>query len=358
MEWLTQRNGGVVETAVARIPRLTRILVALLLCCAAGCASVSNTTTARTTPALHSYACAHGSCSGLVDIGGKRKVYVECRGTGAPTVVLIAGRSDRAQTWQTQADPKKPGPTVFSGVARFARVCAYDRPGTFTVQRNHVEPTSSTPVSQPTTAAQGVNDLHALLAAAKVHGPYLMVAHSYGGLIARLYASSHPGDVSGLVLVDTLTELMFPELGSMANQLLWLRLNNNYSTELDSYHQERTDLLASFDQLENTPAAPSIPGLVLSADQPFDFKALIKQGILPSDTPSEFAGTVWRAVEIGQHKLAALLHAEQITDTNSGHYIHLTQPQLVINSIRHVDDQILHRPDPAGLTLTPAVGPA
>ncbi|HEX4220133.1 MAG TPA: alpha/beta hydrolase [Acidimicrobiales bacterium] len=242
-------------------------------------------------------------------------------------------------------------------MAQFTRVCAYDRPGTFTVVGDHVEPTSSTPVSQPTTAAEGVADLHALLAAAKVPGPYLLVAHSYGGLIARLYASGYPDDVSGLVLVDTLTELMYPALGSIANQLLWLRLNNNYSPELDRFHQERTDLLASFNELESAPAVRPIPALVLSADQPFDFKALVEQGVLPSGTPVEFGSTVWQAVEIGQQKLAALLDAEQITDTASGHYIHLTQPQLVINSIRHVYDQVHHEPDPPGLTLTPVVSP-
>lgn len=228
----------------------------------------------------------------------------------------------------------------------------YDRPGTVTIDGNHVEPTASTPVPQPTTAANGVADLHALLVSAKVPGPYLVVAHSYGGLIGRLFASTYPDDVSGLVLVDTLTEFMYPALGSAANQQLWLRLNNNYSADLDPYHQEKTDLLASFMQVDAAPSVRAMPAIVLSSDQPYDFAALIREGILPADTPLSFGDTVWEAILVGQEKLASLLDAQHITDTYSGHYIHLTQPQLVINSIHHLYDEVHQVPDPKGLMLT------
>src|SRR5690348_13329403 len=65
--------------------------------------------------------------AGLVDIGRGRKLYLQCRGTGSPTVVLVAGLRGSADDW-TVAD--KPGPTVFAEVARSTQVCAYDRPGT------------------------------------------------------------------------------------------------------------------------------------------------------------------------------------------------------------------------------------
>lgn len=299
------------------------------------------------------YSCRDRVCSGLVGIGQHRKLYLRCQGTGTPTVVFIAGRSDRGKVWDTKEHPG--APAVLPSVAKFTRACAYDRPGTFTIKGQRVQPTSSTPVSQPTTAAEGVADLHALLAAAKVPGPYLVVAHSYGGLLGRLYASTYPQEVRGLVMVDALTELMYPALGSQKNQLLWLRLNNNYSPQLDRYHQERTDLLASFLQVAMAPAVPPMPAMVLSADQPYDFKALKKEGILPKDTPEAFGETVWHAVVVGQDKLAGLLHAAHIKDTSSGHYVHLSQPQLVINAIRHVYDQVHHLPDPEGLTLAPAL---
>ena len=68
-----------------------------------------------------------GDFAGLVDIGGGRQMYLECRGEGSPAVVLVAGLRGSAMDWSI-AD--KAAPAVFSEVARFTRVCAYDRPGT------------------------------------------------------------------------------------------------------------------------------------------------------------------------------------------------------------------------------------
>ncbi len=108
----------------------------------------------------------------------------------SPTVVLASGRSDRAAIWQTHV---KPGPTVFSEVAKFTKVCSYDRPGAVTItEQNSVVPSRSTSVPQPTTLKNGVADLHALLTATKIPGPYVLVGHSYAGLIVRLYASTYP----------------------------------------------------------------------------------------------------------------------------------------------------------------------
>jgi pimeloyl-ACP methyl ester carboxylesterase len=124
------------------------------------------------------------ACAGLVDIGGGRKIYLECQGTGSPTVILVSGRSDRSDIWHTLADTAKPGLAVYPAVAKFTRVCAYDRPGTVTIAGNAIEPSRSTSVPQPITPKNAVADLHALLMAAKVPGPYVLVGHSYGGLIS------------------------------------------------------------------------------------------------------------------------------------------------------------------------------
>ena len=93
--------------------------------------------------------------AGLVDIGGGRKMYLECRGTGSPTVVLVSGLRGSAEDWNIA---EKPSPTVFAEVAKFTRVCAYDRPGTPVGEK----PSRSDPVRQPTTAGDAVADLHAL----------------------------------------------------------------------------------------------------------------------------------------------------------------------------------------------------
>jgi pimeloyl-ACP methyl ester carboxylesterase len=114
---------------------------------------------------------ASGDFAGLVDIGGGRKMYMECRGKGSPTVVLVAGLRASAEDWSI-AD--KSAPAVFPEVAKFTRVCAYDRPGTLVAEK----PSRNDPVPQPTTAADAVADLHALLSAAGAAEPYVLVGHS------------------------------------------------------------------------------------------------------------------------------------------------------------------------------------
>lgn len=282
-----------------------------------------------------SHHCEARQDSGLVDIGNDRKMFLECQGTGSPTVVFISGRSDRSDIWQTVA-PTASGPAVFPAVAKFTRVCAYDRPGTFKINDNTVEPSRSTTVPQPTTPKDAVSDLHALLTSAKVPGPYVLVAHSYGGLIARLYAATYPKEVVGLVLVDTLAEFLFDSL-TPTQQTLWIRLNSNYSPELDEYTiQERTDFLPSFEQLRSAPVLPPMPAIVLTSDQTYDFKSLMEKGILPSDTPLDFGPIVFQAHLNSQTQLTHLLNAKQITNTHATHYVHTEQPQLVIEAIKEV----------------------
>src|SRR5437867_5318605 len=140
-----------------------------------------------------------GDRAGPVDIGGSRKMYLKCSGTGSPIVMLVGGVRASAEDRST-AD--KSAPAVFPEVAKFARVCAYDRPGTPVREK----PSRSDPVPQPTTAKNVVADLHAVLSAAGEKRPYVLVGQSYGGLVVRLYASTYPKDVSGLVLVDALSE--------------------------------------------------------------------------------------------------------------------------------------------------------
>src|SRR6266478_3588399 len=140
---------------------------------------------------------ASGDFSGLVDIGAGRKMYLKCRGSGSPTIVLESGYRNDADIWSAQFEPGKS--TIFPEVAKFTRVCAYDRPGTF-LDADHLG--RSTPVSMPRTARDLVSDLHALLQAAHVPGPYVFAAHSFGGIFARLYASTYPSEVVGMVLVD------------------------------------------------------------------------------------------------------------------------------------------------------------
>ena len=125
----------------------------------------------------------------------------------SPTVILEAGFRTRADVWSDDlVQPEAPRTMVFPGVAAFTRVCAYDRPGTATVRDDGLHPSRSDPVTMPRTARASVGDLHALLIAAQIPAPYVLVGHSYGGMLLRLYASTYPDEVAGMVLVDAFSE--------------------------------------------------------------------------------------------------------------------------------------------------------
>jgi pimeloyl-ACP methyl ester carboxylesterase len=120
----------------------------------------------------------------LVDIGGWR-LHLNCSGeanTSHPTVILEAGIGDFSVEWSL----------VQPRVAAFARVCSYDRAGD---GWSDLGP-------HPRTMHQIVNELHLLLDKAGERPPYVLVGHSYGGWLVRLYASTYPSDVAGMLLVE------------------------------------------------------------------------------------------------------------------------------------------------------------
>ena len=283
------------------------------------------------------HATASADFAGLVDIGGGRKMYLECRGAGSPTVVLVAGLKASAEDWSIAG---KSATAVFPGVAKFTRVCAYDRPGTPVGEK----PSRSDPVEQPTTARDAVADLHALLSAAGEAGPYVLVGHSYGGLVVRLYASTYPDDVSGLVLVDALTEGLrdaeTPEQWAIQRKLMEGEIRESLVLypALERYDPDR-----SFDQMRAAPKLRPLPLVVLSADRPWgpQVPSMIASGALPADSPPDFGYITDAAQKQAQERLAQLVpNAKHITNTNSGHDIHKEQPQLAIESIRNVVDAV------------------
>ena len=266
------------------------------------------------------------SSGGLVDIGGGRKIYLECRGTGSPTVVLISGTRGAHDDWTDLIDPKnpnsapKPGdPAVFPQVSKFTLVCAYDRPGT---TLNDDTQTKSTPVQQPTTAQQGVGDLHAVLIASREPGPYVLVGHSWGGLIARLFASTYPDEVAGLVLVDSASEF----LKSSLTPAQWATYIEATKKLIESNGLEAPDHARTLGLLHSSPRVRPVPVVLLTSDKRFDFGA--------------GGAETWPAWLNAQDRLAKLLNAKHVSETNSGHAIQMEQPQLVINSIREVVDAV------------------
>ena len=271
----------------------------------------------------------NGDFAGLVDIGG-RSLYLECRGEGSPTVILVAGYRDRGDSWSTDLlQPDSDRTMVRPGVATFTRVCAYDRPGTVLDEGTG---SRSDPVPQPQTGADAVADLRALLGAAAIPGPYVLVGHSYGGLVVRLYTSTYPADVVGLVLVDALPAVetwLTPSQWAAYQQLLSQR-----PAEFADYQDlETVDFAATAAQMREAPPLPSLPLVILTRVRPFD---------LPPDLPPDFsADALERAWAAGQAELAQLVPgARHVLATESGHNIHLDQPELVIAAVQQVVEAV------------------
>jgi pimeloyl-ACP methyl ester carboxylesterase len=306
----------------------------------AGLLATAAVVAAQSTPPPASPA-AQRDFAGRFDIGG-RQLYLECRGTGSPTVVLEAGAGDRADIWSTDLhQPAGSRPMVLPAVAGFTRVCAYDRPGTTAEVVPDVSPSEagagflpsrSDPVPQPRTAEHAVADLHALLQAADIPGPYVLVGHSFGGLYVRLYAARDPDAVVGLVLVDATHEDVWVQFRARMTPAQWAAFETmqfNLEAPAEYPALERIDFNTSTAQMRqarlDSPLRP-LPLAVLAHGRPFEAP-------LP-DWPGEATEQIMLAV---QYDLAALVpNARLSIASDSGHYIHQDQPGLVSEAIRQV----------------------
>jgi pimeloyl-ACP methyl ester carboxylesterase len=237
-----------------------------------------------------------------VEVDG-RLIGLTCAGSGSPTVVLVGGLMLPAEVvW----------PPIVDALSPLTRVCAFDRAGQ--------GPSDPQPRS-PQTAADVVADLHAALGAAGEVGPFVPVGFSVGGLFVRLYASTHPDEVAGLVLVDGAPPGVYGPYDGMEPGLA-----------------APIDLSASEGQVVAAPPPPPVPAVVIVAE---------------TLEPTYIVGTVaeWHALQEVQ---ARELGARVVRAEGSGHYVPLDRPEVVIAAI---EDVVAAVRDPS-TWATPAATPA
>lgn len=173
----------------------------------------------------------------LVDVGG-RKLHINCTGKGSPTIVMEAGAGDFSFDWSL-VQPK---------IAKFTRVCTYDRAGY----------AWSEPGPTPRTMQQVVYELHSGLSMAGVKSPYVLVGHSLGGLMVRIYADQYPKEVVGMVLVDS----------SHEDQLIIIRDRTTKKEKIVHWREMASGRKIPPVQTTMTPAAtPNTPQQTKSTNQ-------------------------------------------------------------------------------------------
>jgi pimeloyl-ACP methyl ester carboxylesterase len=270
----------------------------LLAACSAGPAA--NPTAAPPTPAATA-SLANGI---TVDIGG-RKLFIYCVGTGSPTVILEAGMTGDHRTWEN----------VVPDVSAKARVCAYDRA--------NIEP--SDPAPKPRDAKMAVADLHALLAAAHIDGPYVLVGFSLGGIISQLYASTYPTDVKGLVLVAS----NHPDENDVFDA--HLTATQIAADKADGLNNpEGFDPFASLAEAQaarNAGPLPSVPFVVISGGKSD-----------PDVWPEGWDPAVFNklADDLQKDLVTFIPGGRQVIATKSGHDIPRDQPELIVQAILSV----------------------
>jgi pimeloyl-ACP methyl ester carboxylesterase len=119
---------------------------------------------------------------GMMVSVGTHRLHVYCEGKGTPLVVIESGIGAGWETWDS----------VVAGLTSFSRVCVYDRSGYGWSESG----------SDGDTASVAAGEFHSVLVNAPVPGPYILVAHSFGAYIARIYADRFRSEVVGLVFVD------------------------------------------------------------------------------------------------------------------------------------------------------------
>ena len=277
----------------------------------------------------------------LIEVNGKRS-HLHCTGEGSPTVILEAGLDAAgSQAWET----------VRQDISQSNRVCAYDRAGIMWSDRRN----------GPRDAEQITTELHDLLAAANEAPPYVMVGHSLGGPLVRVFAHRFNDEVVGFVFVDSShpeqnerfpqeivaatpspPPLLIKTLATFGIIRLLTQATPNpspqhiseatlgYRPQSAASVVDEAEMLATiFTQAQNTGPFENVPMVVLTA------------GKLPDPLPPGLdADAVLKMQDVWFELHTELAELSTNTDhriiSDASHYIHWDDPEAVIAAIRDV----------------------
>jgi pimeloyl-ACP methyl ester carboxylesterase len=291
----------VVAAVVVRVLRLA-LLLTLVAC----------TPTRGTSPDTHS------DIDQTIQVN-QTKLRLKCVGTGQP-VIIEAGLGEppiESDTWKQ----------VITALSSQARLCVYDRAGLGS---------SDTAKNQPRRLADISADLHTLLVNAQLQGPFILVGHSFGGLIVRSFASQHPDQVKAIVLVDA----THPDQWQR-----WLaNLPPHISAEPKSVSAARTTLQSQLNDPKTNSEQIDLSRLAADAQTfaPLGATPLIVLTHSPNwrmvpDLPAAVQDKLEKVSQSLQKDLLTLsTQSEQRISLNGGHYLHVEDPELVIQAIRDV----------------------
>ena len=270
--------------------------------------------------------------SGMVDVGGY-SLYYKCSGQGSSTVILENGGGGVMSDWDD----------VFDGIKNTTQVCMYDR----------VNLGRSDSVSGTRTLYDMTRDLQALLKNGHIGGSYILVGWSFGGMLVRIYADQHPKDVVGVVLLDSahpdmgdrLLACLPPESEGEAENVQFARQYTTWISDSSkgspftsgegmgwdtrTNNQQARDVETLGDvPLVVISQAPNIPGLGLPL--------FTSRGLLPAEIDACMQQT-WQDM---QDELAGLSSNTTRLTARGGHMIPIEQPELVVNAIIDLVEQL------------------
>lgn len=252
--------------------------------------------------------------SQLIDVGGYH-LDVMRAGSGTPAVVLVGGLGNALDTFTP----------ITPSIARFSTVVAYSRGG---LGRSEPGPSHHT-------AKDSVIELRALLTRLDLKPPYVLVGASYGGIIARLYTSLYRNEVAGLVFVDSSHEQQVQRYGQLDPKYpeqfrvsFAEKIRNDKGAEAD---EDRESLrIQNAGAVEGMKPLPDIPIAVLTS---------MKVNPNPQYVNQTARGyQAWRAMHEEWFRRSS--NGLHIVTARSGHHIQEDEPQLVIEAIKFVLDQV------------------